>query len=160
MIDRVDADKRIEGAVLERERLARVCLHETRTRLKARIVREPGRLRDRLLGELDAHHLATGPPCEVKGRTTRTAANIQKALAGSKVEPGEKAVELIKREPAVLADVLTERRAPDLLVDTRGESPVMRPVVIDNLGPLSHTPSLRRGREPDRGADTARSLED
>src|SRR5262249_13714845 len=146
VVDRVDADERIEGAVLERERLARVCLQEARTRLQARLVREPRRLRDRLSGELDADNLAARPPGDVQHGATRPAADAQKASAGSKVEPGEKPVELIDREPAVLADVLTEGRAANLAVRVRGEGPVVRTVVIDHIGPLSHAPSLRRGQ--------------
>src|SRR5262249_35693861 len=108
VIDRVDADERIEGAVLERERLPRVCLREARTRLQARLVRAPRRLRDRLIGELGADYVAARPLRDVQSGTARPAADVQHARAGSKVEPGEEAVELIDREPAVLADVLTE----------------------------------------------------
>src|SRR5262249_61056599 len=56
------------------------------------------------------------------------------------------AFEPTDRKPAVLADVLTERRAANLPVRTRGEGPIVRPVVLDNLGPLAHTPSLRRAQ--------------
>src|SRR5262249_62142205 len=88
----------------------------------------------------------------VRPGTTRPAADAQKASAGPKVEPGEKPVELIDREPAVLADVLTEGRAANLAVRIRGEGPVVRTVVIDHIGPLSHAPSLRRGQRDSWGA--------
>jgi hypothetical protein len=59
------------------------------------------------------------------------------------LQPRHEPLELVDGEPAVLADILSERRTADLPIDLRGELPVVSTVGVDNLRPLSHTPSLR-----------------
>ena len=75
--------------------------------------------------------------------TARAAADVQQASRRLELEPGNEPLELVDGEPAVLPDVLSERCASGLHVHIRGELAVVSTVMIDNLRPLTHTPSLR-----------------
>jgi hypothetical protein len=50
--------------------------------------------------------------------------------------------ELFTREPAVLANIVAERRAANLLVYVRGEVAIVSCVVIADLRFLVHMPSM------------------
>ena len=143
VVDRVDAEDRVEGTAFERKLGARVCLKEGRPPLQGSFVCESGPLRDRLVVELDADDLALCQARYAQARTARAAANVQQARRRLELEPRYEPLEFVQGEPAVLADILSERRAADLRVDLCGELPVMSTVMVYNLWPLSHTPSLR-----------------
>jgi hypothetical protein len=82
VVDRIDAKDRIERAVFERKRFARVGLEKRRPPLKASLLRATSPLRDRLVGELDADDLAPGQACDAQTWAARAAADVQQVRAG------------------------------------------------------------------------------
>lgn len=62
MIDRVDANDRIESALIKRERLACVRLAKGRSVLQSSLARAPVCVRDRLVVQLDPDNLASRQP--------------------------------------------------------------------------------------------------
>ena len=77
MIDRVDAQNRIERAVHERKRLTRVCSDEAHLLLETGLTRKPPSRRHSLIEELDTDDLAACQLGKVKGRTARATSHIQ-----------------------------------------------------------------------------------
>jgi hypothetical protein len=142
MVDRVDAENCIEGAAFERERSAGICLHEARPQIKACLSCQSVSVRHSLFVELDPDDLALCQPCEVQSRTTGAAGNVKQARRRSKLEPRTEPLELLDRQPAVLADIHTERLATYVAVHLSGEVAVVSTVMIDHLGLPSHVASL------------------
>ena len=148
MIDRVDAENRIERPVLERKRLARICPGEADPALETGLARKPPSIRDGIVEELDTNGLASGQPGEVKGGPAGPASHIQQSRRRSESQLPPEPFELVPRQPAVLADVVTERSAANLLVYVCGEVAVVSFVVTANRRLLGHMFSMTRRSGP------------
>src|SRR5262249_39055598 len=129
MIDRVDAENRIERAVVERQRLIRVGSNEAHLPLETGLAREPLPSCHCIIEQLNTNGLASRQLGKVKGRPARAPSHIQQSSGNSQSQLPTKPFELAPREPAVLADILTERSAANLLVYVRGEVAIVSLVV-------------------------------
>ena len=137
VIERVQAEDRVEGAVGERQRLARVGLDEAHGRLEPGLARDPARVREPGLLAVDARQLAARLARELQPGTAGAARDVQQADARPEPQLRCKAGELGPRLPVVLAEVLAELLAPDLRVDLVAEVAVERPVVGAGLDSLA-----------------------
>src|SRR4249919_429160 len=106
MVDRIDAQQRPERSAREWKRLARVRAHETHTRVQARLTRDPRRVRDTILVQVDAHDLAPDQPRQVQRRTTGATPDLQHTRRAVELQFAYEALQLIARQPAVLSDLL------------------------------------------------------
>jgi hypothetical protein len=66
-------------------------------------------------------------------RAARAARHFEDVLLGADLEPGNEAVVLLDRQPAVLADVLAERLAADRREHILGKVPVSAIEQVDAL---------------------------
>ncbi len=92
---------------------------------------------------IDTVNLAARPLRDPQRRTTGAARHVQQPGVGREADPREEEVLLVRRQPAVLADVLAEGHGADLRVERRGEVPVLGAVMIDFVRRLAHGISSR-----------------
>src|SRR5438876_11599746 len=99
MIDRIDADNRIEPTIVEWESLACVCLREASPPLKSRLARASVSIRDGLVVELDPDDLASGQPDKVQARAAGPASHVQEPRQRAQVQPAAKPLDAVNPDP-------------------------------------------------------------
>ena len=114
------------------------------SRLQSGLESHPVPVRDSLRVQLDADDLASRQPRQVQRGPTGTTRDVQETARLSQLKPTCEPLELLNRQPAVLADVLTKRRPPNLPMHLRGKLPVLSAVMVRNFWLLSHRSSLAR----------------
>src|SRR2546425_1217374 len=158
VVDRVDADQRVERTRLEGKRLAGIDAIEPGALgqpVHPRLLPRDG---DGLVLDIDAEDLAAGETRDAQRRPSRAAGDVDEARPRRGIQPAEERLELVGREPGVLTQVLAEGGAADLAVEGAGEVAVAGPVMIDPFTPtiigavdLAHAP-VCTGRAPDINA--------
>jgi hypothetical protein len=142
MVDCVDAENRIERPAFERQRFAGVGPHEPRLRREARLEGLSVSRGHRLRIQLDADDLASRVPRQVERRAARPAGDVEKTPRRSEFQPDGEPLELVDREPTVLADVDAERRTANLRMHVSRELLVLSAVVTGGRATLTHDGSL------------------
>jgi hypothetical protein len=110
MIHRVDAQQCVEGVVIEWQRARRIRHHEFQTLRETRTgCRTVGGLHATRIG-VQTRHATTRLPGEVQCRTPGAAGNLYYMGLVAEAQRLDEAFVFVGRDPAVLADVLAERR--------------------------------------------------
>ena len=122
VVDRVDAQQRVEAPVVERQGFARVASHEPRTVGEPLLSGCGVRRGDARIVHVDAGHAAAGLTSHEQRGSARSACDLEHVALRVELEPSTEGALLIGRQPRVLADLLAERLGSDRLVELVGEA--------------------------------------
>src|SRR5687768_8322994 len=147
VVHRVDAQNRIEGIVGKRQGCIRVNQFEVYAISFACVLRTLRSRSDSTLIRINAGDVAIRFLSEIESRATRPTRDFEHMIVWFEIEPANKAVILINRDPAVLADILSKRFFTDGIQDLLGEIGVGA-IKIDAFG---HTNPIRCRRLAFRG---------